>query len=131
MAHLLPPELSSSAQGLLAGLQWGFGAAVGSLFGGVLQTAFGWRVMWRIGAGLSAAGLLLMCWEMRREGARAASAQVLEEEEEEEGSGGGGGGETRSGDNTPLSASAAPRRERFSDADARDMVSTVPVAAHR
>ena len=129
MARLLPPELSSSAQGLLAGLQWGIGASAGSIFGSVLQTAFGWRVMWRIGAGLSAAGLLLMCYEMRREGARDAFATLGEEGEG--GPAAAAAGDTRSGDNSPLSTTSAARRERFSDADARDMVSTVPVAAHR
>lgn len=112
MAHLLPPELSSSAQGLLAGIQWGFGASMGSLFGGMVQTAFGWRVMWRVGSAMALVGLLLMCWEIRREG-RAAGLVQLEQGED-------GDGE-QSGGNSPASASS--RKERFSDAD---MVSTVP-----
>ena len=110
MAHLLPPELSSSAQGLLAGIQWGFGASMGSLFGGLVQTAFGWRVMWRVGSAMAFVGLLLMCWEIRREG-RAAGLVPLEHGEDE-------GGES---ENSPASASS--HKERFSDAD---MVSTVP-----
>jgi len=66
VSSLLPPELSTSAQGLLAGIQWGLGAACGSLLGGFMQGLFGWRIMWRIGSGVAFAGLFLMVVELRR-----------------------------------------------------------------
>ncbi len=62
----LPPELSTSAQGLLSAIQWGLGAACGSLIGGLLEGQYGWRIMWRVGAGLAFAGLILITLELRR-----------------------------------------------------------------
>ena len=59
VAVLLPPELGASAQGLLSAVQWGLGSALGSLGGGAIANAFGWRVMWRSFAALAAATLLL------------------------------------------------------------------------
>lgn len=60
LANLLPAELSSSAQGLLAAIQWGLGSAVGSAGGGAVAREWGWRVMWRVFAGLAAATCLLL-----------------------------------------------------------------------
>lgn len=59
VAVLLPPELSSSAQGLLAAVQWGLGSAVGSSVGGAVARKFGWRAMWRSGAALAAITLVV------------------------------------------------------------------------
>ena len=60
VAVLLPPELSSSAQGLLAALQWGLGSAAGGAASGAIAQAWGWRAMWRAGAGLALLGTWLM-----------------------------------------------------------------------
>ena len=115
MAQLLPPELSSSAQGLLSGIQWGVGAAVGSLAGGQLESAYGWRAMWRWSAALAFAGLLVMLWELRRVAGATASALPIPEDDEEEGEDA----------NSPNSRESAKRESsRFADKD--DIVSTCP-----
>ena len=57
---LLPPELSSTAQGLLSATQWGLGSALGSAGGGAVAGLWGWRVMWVAGAALGFVGALLM-----------------------------------------------------------------------
>jgi PPP family 3-phenylpropionic acid transporter len=57
---LLPPELSSTAQGLLSATQWGLGSALGSFGGGAVSAAWGWRGMWVVGAALGVLGACLM-----------------------------------------------------------------------
>ena len=60
VAALMPPELSSSAQGLLAAIHWGLGSAAGSVGGGAVAREWGWRVMWRAFAALAAGTWLLL-----------------------------------------------------------------------
>jgi PPP family 3-phenylpropionic acid transporter len=60
VGQLLPPELASTAQGLLSALVWGVGGALGSLFGGGVVQAHGWQAMWLAGAGLAVAAAAVM-----------------------------------------------------------------------
>ena len=71
---LLPPELSSTAQGLLSATQWGLGSALGSAGGGAVAGLWGWRVMWVVGAALGFVGALLMA--SQRPPASAAAAEA-------------------------------------------------------
>jgi MFS transporter, PPP family, 3-phenylpropionic acid transporter len=66
VATLLPPELSSSAQGLLAAVQWGAGSSTGALVGGWVLGAYGARTLFRVCAGLALVGAAIMVWSMRR-----------------------------------------------------------------
>lgn len=68
-ASLLPPELSSSAQGLLSASSNGVGGAFGSLAGGYIFEHLGGRALMRYCAGLAGMGvcvMLLSMWRTRR-----------------------------------------------------------------
>ena len=82
VAVLLPPELSASAQGLLAAVQWGLASAIGSLGGGAIAHAFGWRTMWRSFAGLAAVTFLIFMMVGKTDVPLA--SQILEGDEGEE-----------------------------------------------
>ena len=60
VAQLLPPELSSTAQALLASVQWGLGSSTGALLGGALMDEYGGRNMFRSGAVLALIGSAIM-----------------------------------------------------------------------
>jgi PPP family 3-phenylpropionic acid transporter len=69
VSSLLPPELSSSAQGLLSAFQWGIGSAFGAFMGGYIWNATGGRsLMWAC-SGLGLVGVAVMAlsmWRTRR-----------------------------------------------------------------
>ena len=72
---MAPPELSSTAQGLLSSVQWGLGGGCGAILGGVIYHAEGPRVMFQftLGLALLGAGLVgLMIWRQRHRAASAA-----------------------------------------------------------
>ena len=63
---LLPPELSSTAQGLLSSIQFGLASSTGALIGGILMTNFGGRVMFQCAAVLALIGAAIMSYSMWR-----------------------------------------------------------------
>ena len=75
VTSLLPPELSSTAQGLLSAVQWGLGSALGSFCFGAVAAAWGWRAMWLVGAVLGVVGAALMATQ-KSPGARPAPAEA-------------------------------------------------------
>lgn len=64
MAALLPPELSSTAQSILASIQWGIGSATGCFLGGAITDRWGARVMFQCCAVLAGVGCAIMAWSM-------------------------------------------------------------------
>lgn len=72
VATLLPPELSSSAQGMLASIQWGLGPAAGSFCGGWIMQHYGGRAMMNACAILSVIGCVVMAYSMYRKRKHAA-----------------------------------------------------------
>lgn len=70
VASLLPPELSSSAQGLLSAVQWGLGSAAGSLAGGYIFNELGGRALMWYCAALGVCGtaiMLVSMWRTRKQ----------------------------------------------------------------
>ena len=63
---LLPPELSSTAQGLLSSIQFGLASSTGALIGGILMTNFGGRVMFQCAAVLAIIGAAIMSYSIWR-----------------------------------------------------------------
>jgi PPP family 3-phenylpropionic acid transporter len=76
VTSLLPPELSSTAQGLLSATQWGLGSALGSFGGGAVAARWGWRAMWLVGAVFALCGAALMATQ-KAPAKRAASQAAL------------------------------------------------------
>ena len=78
VTKLLPPELASTGQGLLAAVNFGLAGAAGSAAGGAVVDAFGWRVMWRAGAALGALATGVMAASLAAEArvSRAAAAKA-------------------------------------------------------
>lgn len=60
-----PPEMSSTAQGLLASVQWGLGGGLGAILGGGLYQAYGAVVMFRVSSLLAIVGLGLLWLQLR------------------------------------------------------------------
>ena len=71
VSTLLPPELSSTAQGILSGIQFGLSSVTGALAGGVLISFAGPRALFRCCIALSLVGAAVMAWGMRRQAAAA------------------------------------------------------------
>lgn len=74
---LLPPELSSTAQGLLSSIQFGLASSTGALIGGLLMTNFGGRIMFKCAAGLALVGTAIMTYSMRRTRLRIKEAEKI------------------------------------------------------
>lgn len=60
VSTLLPPEMSSTAQGMLSAVQFGGGISSGALIGGWLLTEYGDRVMFQFMCGLAFCGAVLL-----------------------------------------------------------------------
>jgi len=75
-----PPELCSTAQGLLASVQWGLGGGLGAVLGGALYQAYGARILFRASSLLAGVGLALLLVRERLAAARrrAASAAAVD-----------------------------------------------------
>lgn len=97
IALLLPPELASTGQGLLAALQWGIAASVGAVAGGAIAGAWGWRVMWLSGAAFAVCGIALMGGAMCRSGEGCLASAPPHRAVLEEGEGEGGAGAAEKG----------------------------------
>lgn len=86
VAQLLPPELSSTAQALLATVQWGLGSSTGALLGGALMDEYGGRNMFRSGAVLALFGAAIMGMSIYRKYRANHRAVQLQDDTEEENS---------------------------------------------
>ena len=60
-AHsLAPPGYQASAQGLLAGVHWGLGQALGAIFGGLIYERYGAQTLFTSGACTAVFALLIL-----------------------------------------------------------------------
>ena len=77
---LLPPELSSTAQGILTAIQFGFASGTGALWGGWLMATFGGKHMFRVMMALAFFGAALqfgaMAFSLARDKRRSALAKA-------------------------------------------------------
>jgi hypothetical protein len=97
VSTLLPPELSSTAQGILSGIQFGLSSVTGALAGGVLISFAGPRALFRCCIALALVGAAVMAWGMRRQAAAHARS----------GAGGVGAGAGGAGAVEPAAAAVA------------------------
>ena len=74
VATLLPPELSSTAQGVLSGIQFGLSSLTGALAGGALLSFAGPRTLFRCCIALALVGAAVMAAGMRQAAAKARAA---------------------------------------------------------
>jgi hypothetical protein len=95
VSTLLPPELSSTAQGILSGIQFGLSSFTGALAGGALLSFAGPRVLFRCCVALALVGAAIMALGMRRAAARGREGQ------------GAGGAKMDEGVAAPAAAAAA------------------------